>query len=152
MENLYQDALKAHYKSPIGFNREISVSHQSDGYNASCGDEISLFLQIDANNTIVDIAFKADCCAICTASASILCQLSTNSNLATLNSCHQYLKQQLNNQAGENITQIDITEFECLLPVANHPSRINCALLPWQTAIAAINTPIDFEQTVLTNA
>jgi len=151
MKSLYQDALKVHYKSPIGRDREISASHQSDGYNASCGDEISLFLQIDANNNIIDIAFKSDCCAICTASASILCQLSTKSDLATLNSYYQSLKQRLNNQTNENIVS-DVVEFEGLLSIENHPSRINCALLPWQTAIVAMNSPIEINQEVSANA
>jgi len=150
MENLYQDALKAHYKSPVGLDCDIKVSHHFDGYNASCGDEISVFLRI-GNAHIIDIAFKTDSCAICTASASILCQLSVGISLAALKSDYQNLKQRLNNQSPEEIS-LDPSKFECLLPVSHHPSRINCALLPWQTAVAAINSPVEIKQAVPANA
>ncbi len=151
MNNLYQQALKKHYQAPIGLNKHINISHFSEGYNASCGDEISLSMQVDSRSeTIDDISFRSDSCAICTASASILCLLSIGINLETLQSYYQYLKTQLNHPCGSLNNSLltanhsetqKSAEFDILLPISAHPTRINCALLPWQTAIAAFSSP-----------
>jgi nitrogen fixation NifU-like protein len=151
MNNLYQQALKRHYLDPVGLNKRINVSHFSEGYNASCGDEISLSMQVNSNSeTICDISFESDSCAICTASASILCRLSIGIDRKTLQSHYQYLKTQLNHPCDSvnnnplvvNHSETKKTaELDILLPIGAHPGRINCALLPWQTAIAAFNSP-----------
>ena len=141
MKNLYQAALKVHYTNPVGRNRQICPTHQYDGYNASCGDEISLFLQIGADDSIQDIAFQSDCCAICTASASLLCQISIGNDRNALESDFKNLEYLLNHQSSNAIEKS--SKFECLLPIGHHPGRINCALLPWQAAISAFYSPIN---------
>ncbi len=147
MENLYQDALKTHYLNPIGLDEPICASHCSEGYNASCGDEVTILLDINPTGTLVNsIAFENDSCAICTASASLLCQFAVGKELKSIISCYQYLQKSLNkkdiskpdNQWFDSNTS---PEIACLLSISAHPSRINCALLPWQTAIEAFDTP-----------
>lgn len=149
MDNLYQAALKSHYSAPIGQNRSISVTHYSDGYNASCGDEISITLQIK-ENTIDDIAFESDSCAICTASASILCKISKQKDLNALQSSYQQLLAALKTSTDN----FDLThqELKILQPISQYPSRVNCALLPWQTAIQAMNSPIVEHKSLTSNA
>jgi len=149
MDNLYQTALKSHYSKPIGLNRRICVTHCSDGYNASCGDEISITLQI-RENIIDDIAFESDCCAICTASASIMCKISKQKDLTALELFYQQLLVALRPLADNIDTPHQ--ELKILQPISQYPSRINCALLPWQTAIEAMNSPIDEYKGLTTNA
>lgn len=147
MERLYQDALKAHYMTPVGLNRHICVSHQSEGYNASCGDEISVFMQLSDQGVITDISFETDSCAICTASASLLCEISNGLNLQTLTDYYHYLKSTLNLQPNKHSVNIKSSKLDCLFPVSAHPSRVNCALLPWQTAIETFHSPITEQST-----
>ena len=140
MDNLYQQALKAHYSAPIGQNRRIDGTHSSDGYNASCGDEIRVTLQIN-KNTINDITFESDSCAICTASASILCEVSKQSDLESFRSIYQQLHAAL--QTTSDVSNLTHQTLKILMPIKQYPSRVNCALLPWQTAIEAIQSPIN---------
>ncbi|MBV1911098.1 MAG: iron-sulfur cluster assembly scaffold protein [Kangiellaceae bacterium] len=140
MKKLYQSALKEHYTSPIGKDKHFAASHQSDGYNATCGDEISILLSIHRDSEIINnIGFVTDSCAICTASASILCKLTHGKPLKELRHYFQFLETHLNSREQVTQPQINIDELACLLPVSEHLSRINCALLPWQTALNAID-------------
>jgi len=144
VKNLYQqETLKALYTSPVGKDRPICATHRYEGYNASCGDEISLFLQIGESDSIDDMAFQSDCCAICTASASLLCQISIGNDRNSLESDFQRLEYLLNHQSS--ISTEKSNKFECLLPISHHPGRINCALLPWQAAISAFYSPIKIQ-------
>lgn len=146
MNELYQDALKQHYQSPEGRNRKIVASHFAEGFNGLCGDEISISLDLHAiDNSIENIAFESDCCAICTASASILCKISLNLTKESLKLIYQRLHAKLKNQSladsclshSHNNPLNDIQETQVLHPVSKYPARVNCALLPWQTALEA---------------
>jgi len=73
-ESLYQKALLAEHQKPVGFGIDIEkVSHNAQGYNPACGDEIIIACDI-TENVINHIGFSGDSCAICRASASILCK------------------------------------------------------------------------------
>ena len=141
MKQLYQELLKTHYTSPIGLNLPIEPTHIAEGYNATCGDEITIKVKVcDSGNFIKEIAFESDSCAICNASASILCQevLSKDTN-----SVKQYFHYLMSEFEKAKFSAIDIPipeQLDSLVSVNAYPTRINCALLPWQTAIDAINS------------
>lgn len=148
MDNLYQNALKTHYSAPIGLNRSINSTHSAEGYNASCGDEITVSLQIN-ENTINNIAFESDSCAICTASASILCEISMQKDLSSLRSLYQQLQHLLHRT--EN-TELFHHKLKILQPIRQYPSRVNCALLPWQTLFQAFESPFPTQGNVTSDA
>ena len=48
MSKLYQQALLAHHKAPIGFNVELAnielgKTKSAEGFNPVCGDEITIY-------------------------------------------------------------------------------------------------------------
>jgi len=141
MQQLYQEVLKAHYTSPIGLNKSIDETHVAEGYNATCGDEITIKLTInDKDLSIKDIAFESDSCAICNASASILCQQILDEDTSSLNNYYQQLKSKLEDKPSPTIDFHFPKELRSLIAVNAYPTRINCALLPWQTAIDALSS------------
>lgn len=127
---LYQQALLQHHKNPVGFNQVINFSHQAQGSNAACGDEITLQLEYTGDK-ITALAFHGDSCAICRASASILCQ-----QLPGI-SVKQADEQIMNILAGLEGQQDFLQEAEALMAVSQYPVRKQCALLPW-TALKEI--------------
>ena len=151
MNNLYQDGLKVHYSNPTGQNRKIDVTHRSEGYNASCGDEIWIELQLN-ENTIDDISFESDSCAICTASASILCEFSKHHDRESIQSVYRQLRNSLNQDLTSNDGILLHPQLEILQAISQYPSRINCALLPWQTAKQAFDSPIPKIRDLTSNA
>jgi len=140
---LYQQALKEHNNNPVGLAKSIRATHTAEGYNASCGDEITFHLDISNDgNQIIDISFDCDCCAICKASASALCSLTEGQEVTFLMQQTQLLGQLLNQLEDPEPTNPKLEKaLSFLVPIKKHISRINCALLPWQTALKACNSP-----------
>jgi len=128
---LYQQALLAHHKSPFGFSKMGDFTHQADGENAACGDEITVSLTISEQN-IHEIGFAGDSCAICRASASIMCQHLSGRTLDD--------SLQLVEKVNEHfVKQIPFKQaFTPLNAVFNLPIRQQCALLPWNTLLLAL--------------
>ncbi len=140
---LYQQALKQHNSNPVGLSKPIQATHTADGYNASCGDEITFSLELSSDHkNIIDISFECDCCAICKASASALCAVSEGRDTDFLKQQTDLLIQLLGLAQPHVTIENFEKQLEFLLPIKKHISRHNCALLPWQTALEAIACPI----------
>jgi len=133
---LYNDALKQQALNPIGLNKAINITHSAEGYNASCGDEITMHLElVDDNTRIKDIAFEAESCAICKASASLLCQSVEGLSKENVTSMTKQLQIILKDRNEDNQIALAKLNLELLSPISQFPSRVNCALLPWETLV-----------------
>ncbi|MDH3283134.1 MAG: SUF system NifU family Fe-S cluster assembly protein, partial [Acidobacteriota bacterium] len=71
LRELYQEMILDHGKRPRNFRVVDGPSHEADGYNPLCGDELQLTLRVE-DGVIQDIAFQGSGCAISTASASLM--------------------------------------------------------------------------------
>ena len=127
---LYQQALLEHHKAPVGFNVPIVATHFAEGANAACGDEI--FVQLHCQGEVIEqISFTGDSCAICRASASIMCQ--------SFEGRHIDHARKVSDMVASGLSQTqssDIALYAQLLPlfaVKKFPVRIQCAILPWRT-------------------
>ena len=137
---LYSNALKKQALNPVGLNKSINNTHEADGYNASCGDEITIYLELDnIDNTVNNISFETDSCAICRASASLMCQSVKSLTLNESVKIKNKLLAMLNAEESEDLKFITKVDLQPLSPVSQFPSRVNCALLPWETLMNAYN-------------
>ena len=137
-QQLYQQALLIHHKNPIGFERDINSNYQLAGYNSACGDEITIKVKA-VNKVILQVAFSGESCAICRASASILCQKIEQLAISDYAKLSSQLRLLL---SGEHSCEQGLVEaFLPLLSVVNYPVRQQCALLPWQTLDKLITAP-----------
>src|SRR5437867_12867214 len=71
LNDLYQQLILDHSRSPRNFRKLDTANRTAQGHNPLCGDNITLYLMMDAD-TIKDISFQGSGCAISKASASIL--------------------------------------------------------------------------------
>ena len=55
MRELYQQMILSHNKNPKNFRVIESPSHYAEGHNPLCGDNLNLYLTIDAEKNIEDI-------------------------------------------------------------------------------------------------
>ncbi len=131
-QQLYQQLIIDHNRAPIGKDKAFSFSHAMEGENPSCGDELNLYLKLNQQQ-IENIGFNSDACAICTASASLLCEQLNGKNLeqasAMADSLRMYFLQVNSQQKTAEINNA----LAPLTAVSKYPSRVNCALLPWST-------------------
>src|SRR5277367_2735434 len=72
LSELYQELILDHQKNPRNFGQLEGANHHAEGFNALCGDKISLDLLTDESGVIQDLRFKGSGCAISKASASMM--------------------------------------------------------------------------------
>ncbi|WP_096086840.1 iron-sulfur cluster assembly scaffold protein [Agaribacterium haliotis] len=128
-DSLYQQQLLALHQQPTGFAVELPNALEHSAVNAVCGDEIRLQLCCE-QQTIKALSFHGDSCAVCRASASLLCEQLPGLSLEQA----QQLAAELEAALADDRQNVP----EPLAPLAHlkrHPIRIQCALLPWQAFV-----------------
>jgi len=130
---LYLEAIKQHAADPTGYRQKIDATHQFEEYNPLCGDRILVQLRI-AQKRVEAAAFEGEACAICMASASLLCGITPGKSVRHLQELHERLLTAL--ESGHDTDGID--PLKPLLGVRSYPSRIRCATLPWTAASKAL--------------
>ena len=71
LNDLYQQVILDHSKSPRNYSRLEGANRTAQGHNPLCGDHVTMYLHLDGN-TVKDISWQGSGCAISRASASIL--------------------------------------------------------------------------------
>src|SRR5256885_3104976 len=72
LRELYQEVILDHSRHPRHFGALEAATHTGEGYNPLCGDRVKVYLALDPENRIRDIAFEGKGCAISQASASLM--------------------------------------------------------------------------------
>jgi len=135
--SLYRETILRHSRHPVGWNKPLSPTHEWEQFNPLCGDRIRLLLELK-NDLVVDAAFEGESCAICKASASMLCEMAPGKSGEDLLERRRRLAIAL---SGTEQQTLD-SPLNALLGVRAYPSRVQCALLPWQALESALSKPL----------
>ncbi|KAA9133082.1 SUF system NifU family Fe-S cluster assembly protein [Marinihelvus fidelis] len=134
---LYRQAVLTHAAAPHGQGVAIEATHEAEGHNPLCGDRVVIRLQIlPADGLVKAAAFDGEACAICLASASLLCQHLPGKAQGDLEAMIDGFSAALVN--GDHVIEKCPAFLQPMLGVRAYPARIACATLPWRTAIDAI--------------
>jgi len=138
-KHLYHEVILDHNRKPRNWGRLADASHQAEGLNPLCGDHIWLSLKIDGD-IVGDIAFEGDSCAICKASSSMM---TTNVKGKSIEQAEQMIGEFRDMATGK----LDpagrpnhLGRLSVFAGVRDLPSRVKCAILPWHTLHAALNS------------
>jgi nitrogen fixation protein NifU and related proteins len=75
-ESMYREVILDHYKNPRGHGVIDGADAQADGLNPLCGDEVTIYVEFGADGeTIEDVKFRGQGCAISQAATSMLTEL-----------------------------------------------------------------------------
>ncbi|MDH4189412.1 MAG: SUF system NifU family Fe-S cluster assembly protein [Betaproteobacteria bacterium] len=135
---LYQEVILDHNKKPRNFGILGNASHKAEGHNPLCGDHLSLTLHLEGE-LVEGIAFQGESCAICKASASMM----TASVKGRTRADAETLVQEFRDMA---IGKLDpggphhLGRLAVFAGVRDLPTRVKCAILPWHTLHAALNS------------
>lgn len=135
---LYQEVILDHNKKPRNYGTLEHPSHHAEGHNPLCGDHLNVALKLQ-NETIDQIAFCGDSCAICKASASMMTAAVKGKTRAQA----QALTQEFLAMATGKLDQSQpnqIGRLAVFAGVRDLPTRVKCAILPWHTLQAAFNS------------
>lgn len=137
LNELYQQVILDHNKKPRNFKRLETATRQQEGYNPLCGDQLTLYLEMDGE-AIKDVAFQGSGCAISKASASMMTTTikgKTKQEAEVLfDEFHRMVKGELNTEAEPH----HLGRLTILAGVREFPARVKCASLSWHTLKAAL--------------
>jgi nitrogen fixation NifU-like protein len=133
LSRLYREIILQHSSQPVGFHKVIKETCRNEQFNPLCGDRIVIRLQVDGK-IIRDAAFDGESCAICKASASLLCELIPGELVEEFGRTHDWLQQSLVSNEETDGPQA----LKALMGVRKYPSRIECVTLPWTAASKAL--------------
>ena len=138
LSELYQQVILDHNKKPRNFRKLEAANHQADGYNPLCGDQLTIYLNVE-DDLVTDVGFEGSGCAISKASASMMTQAvkgkSKEHAEALFKEFHSMVTGELDEEAEEN----NLGNLKIFAGVREFPVRVKCATLPWHTMHAALN-------------
>src|SRR5258707_14877418 len=73
LSELYQAVILDHNKKPRNFHKLETADQTAEGYNPLCGDQLTIYLQLEAD-AVKDLSFEGAGCAIFKASDSMMTQ------------------------------------------------------------------------------
>ena len=121
-----------HYRKRQYFSELSEPRLWGEQVNHACGDEITLYLRLGAEKTIMDMSYIGRGCSICIASADILCHELIGKDVNTARSMAEDFIEHLHGRA-------DTAEFPghipALLTLKDYPIRRKCALMSWQIVL-----------------
>jgi nitrogen fixation protein NifU and related proteins len=131
---LYQQVILDHSRSPRNFRELPGANCQAQGRNPLCGDQVTVFVKTK-DNRIEDVTFQGSGCAIAKASASVM---TTALQGKTLEEAHKLFERfhQLVKDGRSDGAQMG--KLEVFAGVHKYPSRVKCAILCWHAVMAAL--------------
>ena len=135
LNDLYQEVILDHNRSPRNFRALPDANRRAEGDNPLCGDHFTVFLKLD-NNVIRDLSFQGAGCAISKASASLMTeQLKGKTTAEARKFFDEFQKMLVTGKADE-----DAMGSLCALGgVHKFPMRVKCAILSWHALLAALD-------------
>ena len=134
LTELYQSVILENNRRPKNFRKMPAANRIASGNNPVCGDEITVFVQVDGDR-IVDISFQGAGCAISQASASVMTQRLKGRTLAEAEALFGRFKG-IVTEGKPDEEDLDLSAFA---GVHQFPARIKCATLGWHAAINAVH-------------
>ena len=139
LRDLYRELILDHARSPRHFGSLDNITHSAEGINPLCGDKLKLYLDVDANGTIRDIAFEGSGCAISVASASLLTETVIGLDAAAAMRQFEVVTAHLAGRSDEKgLADVELGKLRALEGVRDYPSRVKCATLAWHALRSAL--------------
>ena len=146
LSDLYQQLILDHNAKPHNFGELPGATHKADGHNPLCGDRISIYVQIDANERITDVRFAGQGCAISKASASLMTDHLKGKTVGEAEEIFTRFRTLVTSQKDTDETGLG--KLAAFSGVREFPMRVKCATLAWHTLRAALdnkNAPVSTE-------
>ena len=131
LNNLYQQVILRHNKTPYHYERLESAGVVLRAYNPMCGDKFTLFLEVEGDR-ITRAHFHGYGCAISKASTSVLVQRLEGQKLADILELSRQFLASLQDEAAALTGDEELAAFGA---ARQFPGRLKCASLSWDTLV-----------------
>jgi nitrogen fixation NifU-like protein len=148
LEDLYREIILDHYRNPRNRGElDVPPAHRVEGFNPLCGDEIVVFIDVDADGRVDEIRVSGQGCSISQSSASMMSAAVKGRTLDEVRDLTKAFKammsiheSSLDGDAAEDgapepddVPDVKLGDLEALRGVVKFPVRIKCATLAWNT-------------------
>jgi len=146
LEDLYREIILDHYRSPRNRGElPTPPAVVAQGHNPLCGDEITVYLQVDGD-TVSDVKVGGQGCSISQSSASMMSQAIKGHSLDEVRALVKRFKgmmsiEDADGDGDEPAAEVSLGDLEALQGVVKFPVRIKCATLAWNTLLEALDQP-----------
>lgn len=128
LRSLFQEIILDHYRRPRNRGELADADATVHMNNPTCGDEVTVGLQ-KVGDTVTELRFGGHGCSISQASASMMTVLARGRDTVEIHRLHDLFKSMLH--GGEGPPDPALGDARALAGVARFPTRVRCALLPW---------------------
>jgi len=136
---LYQEVILDHNRKPRNFGKLADASHRAEGLNPLCGDHIWVYLKVD-DARIDAVGFEGQSCAICKASASMMTGAVKGKSVADAEVLAREFREMTTGALDPKNKDHHLGRLTVFAGVRDLPTRVKCAILPWHTLHAALNS------------
>jgi nitrogen fixation NifU-like protein len=137
LRELYQQVILDHYKKPRNFQKLKDATCQAEGHNPLCGDEITVYLQMDGD-VIKGISFQGAGCAISQSAASLMTTVLKGKTRAEAEEIFKKFHDMVTGTDNGTSDPMELGKLAVFCGVSEFPVRVKCASLPWHTLRAAL--------------
>jgi nitrogen fixation NifU-like protein len=137
LNDLYRDVILDHNRQPRNFGALEPADASVEGFNPMCGDHLTLRLRLN-QDTISDIRFEGQGCAISTASASLMTEAVKGKSRGEALKLFERVHQLLTDDAAPPAEELG--KLAALSGVREYPARVKCASLCWHTLASALKS------------
>lgn len=136
LDELYQEVILDHNKSPRNYRTMANANRKAQGYNPLCGDQVTVYLHLE-EGVIQDISFQGSGCAISKASASLMTGELKGKSEAQAKEIFEKVHKMLTGECADDGAQ-RVGKLAILSGVCKFPARVKCASLAWHTFTSAL--------------
>lgn len=138
LENIYTELIAEHSQSRENRRALSNVTIRERGHNPSCGDEITLELEI-ADGVIKDAAFSGTGCAISQASTDMMIELMRGKTVDEAQRLAELFIAMIQGEVTDDAQLDELDEAAALKNISTMPARVKCATLAWHTLDTAVD-------------
>lgn len=138
LRELYQQVILDHNKSPRNFRKIENPTLALEGFNPLCGDNVTIFIELDENKIIKDISFQGSGCAISKASASLMTSMLKGKSVDDAKVLFDKFHHLVTAKIDEKVDLEELGKLAVFSGVREFPARVKCASLAWHTMINAL--------------
>lgn len=133
LEQLYQEVILDHSRRRSGRGSVEGLIHTSHQVNPTCGDEVTLGVQVNEDGELTEVVWDGDGCSISQASLSMMCELIEEASTKDLIHMYDAMDTMMHSRGrGVDEEKLDILgDASALEGTSKFANRIKCSLLGW---------------------
>jgi len=135
LNDLYQQVILDHSKSPRNYFKLEVANRVAEGRNPLCGDHVTVYSLVE-NEVVRDISWQGSGCAISKASASIMTDALKGKTASEAKELFRNFHDLIT--TGKSDSK-DLNKLVAFGGVNKYPARVKCAILAWHAALATLD-------------